>query len=120
MSASLATSINSYVFFFSLNSNVTITNFTTSWKDGLAFCALCHKYFPSMINYDECLTKSPHDRLTLAFEVASAQVIRGGCVCCACTVRYVYLHKYFLMINYDECLIKSPHDRIGTDNNPIG
>jgi hypothetical protein len=53
-------------------SDVNITNFTTSWKDGLAFCALCHRYFPAMINFEECKSKSPHDRLTLAFEVASA------------------------------------------------
>ena len=29
--------------------NVKITNFTSSWSDGLAFCALIHHFFPQVM-----------------------------------------------------------------------
>lgn len=31
--------------------NVKITNFTTSWKDGLVFCAIYHSYKPNMFTF---------------------------------------------------------------------
>ena len=38
---------------------VNVTNFTTSWSSGLAFCALINKFRPNLLNYDE-LDKSNH------------------------------------------------------------
>eukprot|EP01097_Dermamoeba_algensis_P003588 TRINITY_DN2477_c0_g1_i1.p1 TRINITY_DN2477_c0_g1~~TRINITY_DN2477_c0_g1_i1.p1 ORF type:complete len:138 (-),score=28.00 TRINITY_DN2477_c0_g1_i1:177-590(-) len=54
---------------------VNITNFTTSWKDGLAFCALVHKFCPGKFDYNAIHEKTPMERLTLAFEVAAARGI---------------------------------------------
>lgn len=33
--------------------NIDITNFSNSWSDGLAFCALLHTYLPAHIPYQE-------------------------------------------------------------------
>lgn len=32
--------------------NVEITNFSSSWEDGLVFCAVYHTYLPTHIQYD--------------------------------------------------------------------
>ncbi len=32
---------------------IDITNFSSSWNDGLAFCALVHMYLPDKIPYKE-------------------------------------------------------------------
>ena len=48
--------------------NVKVTNFTTSWRNGLAFCGLIHSFYPDLISYD---TLTPHDikhNCKLAFE----------------------------------------------------
>lgn len=39
-------------FFFPLK-NIDITNFSSSWNDGLAFCAVLHTYLPAHIPYQE-------------------------------------------------------------------
>ncbi|XP_048583192.1 titin homolog isoform X1 [Nematostella vectensis] len=54
---------------------VEIQNFTTSWADGLAMCALFHNFSPELIPYE---TLDPKDRTrnwTLAFEAAYAEGI---------------------------------------------
>lgn len=33
--------------------NIDITNFSSSWNDGLAFCAVLHTYLPAHIPYLE-------------------------------------------------------------------
>lgn len=32
--------------------NIEITNFSSSWEDGLAFCAVYHTYLPDLIPYN--------------------------------------------------------------------
>jgi len=51
--------------------NVEVTNFTTSWKDGLAFCALVHHFAPEKINFDALDPSKPLENLELAFKVAA-------------------------------------------------
>jgi len=54
--------------------NVKVDNFHTSWKDGLAFCALIHKHMPHLINFDS-LNPSEHAKnLQLAFDVAEKEL----------------------------------------------
>jgi len=49
---------------------VNVTNFTTSWQDGLAFCALIHKHYPNLIDFDSLDKANAKENLQLAFDVA--------------------------------------------------
>jgi len=51
-------------------SSITITDFTTSWRDGLAFNALIHSYRPDLFNFDDLETTSTHARLESSFKMA--------------------------------------------------
>ncbi|XP_056152094.1 cytospin-A isoform X2 [Lampris incognitus] len=48
--------------------NIDITNFSSSWADGLAFCALYHTYLPSHIPYCTLSPESKRENLNLAFK----------------------------------------------------
>ncbi|CAB1335514.1 unnamed protein product [Coregonus sp. 'balchen'] len=50
--------------------NVNITNFTTSWKDGMAFNALIHKHRPDLVDYSGLKRSNPTHNLQNAFNVA--------------------------------------------------
>lgn len=49
---------------------VEVKNFTTSWRDGLAFNALIHRYRPHLFDYSDQLNKKPVDCCEHAFAVA--------------------------------------------------
>lgn len=50
--------------------NVNVKNFTTSWRDGLAFNALIHKHRPDLINFAQLNKNNPVYNLNNAFTVA--------------------------------------------------
>jgi actinin alpha len=54
--------------------DVKVENFTTSWVDGLAFCALIHRHRPDLIDYDSLSKKDARRNLELAFDVADKQL----------------------------------------------
>ncbi|XP_013413171.1 dystrophin isoform X2 [Lingula anatina] len=49
---------------------VDVRNFTTSWRDGLAFNALLHRFNPQLFNFDELLSNNNESNLEHAFQVA--------------------------------------------------
>uniref|UniRef100_A0A1A7Y081 Spectrin beta chain n=1 Tax=Iconisemion striatum TaxID=60296 RepID=A0A1A7Y081_9TELE len=51
-------------------SNVNIHNFTTSWRDGMAFNALIHKHRPDLIDFDKLKKSNAHYNLQNAFNMA--------------------------------------------------
>nr|XP_019940112.1 PREDICTED: cytospin-A-like [Paralichthys olivaceus] len=48
--------------------NIDITNFSSSWADGLAFCAVYHTYLPSHIPYSSLTPENKRENLSLAFK----------------------------------------------------
>ncbi|KAF8778587.1 Spectrin beta chain like protein [Argiope bruennichi] len=51
--------------------NVNVRNFTTSWRDGLAFNALIHKHRPDLIQYDRLSRSNAIYSLNYVFTVAN-------------------------------------------------
>ncbi|VVC94724.1 unnamed protein product [Leptidea sinapis] len=49
---------------------VNVTNFTTSWSDGLAFNALLHRWRPHLFDFDTLVAESETRRLEHAFSLA--------------------------------------------------
>ncbi|KAK3563448.1 hypothetical protein QTP86_028891, partial [Hemibagrus guttatus] len=52
--------------------NIDITNFSSSWMDGLAFCAVYHSYLPSHIPYDTLRPENKKENLLLAFQTGES------------------------------------------------
>ncbi|XP_030381054.1 microtubule-associated protein futsch isoform X2 [Scaptodrosophila lebanonensis] len=50
--------------------NVQITNFSSSWSDGLAFCALIHHFLPKAFDYSTLTKQNRRHNFELAFGVA--------------------------------------------------
>jgi hypothetical protein len=55
--------------------NVKITNFSSSWSDGLAFCALIHHFMPNLFNYTELNSNDRRHNFELAFQLAEYGMI---------------------------------------------
>ena len=54
--------------------NVNVRNFSTSWKDGLAFNAIIHKHRPDLIQYDRLSKSNAMHNLNNAFTVADKEL----------------------------------------------
>ncbi|XP_063285191.1 cytospin-A-like [Pelobates fuscus] len=52
--------------------HVVITNFSSSWADGMALCALLHSYLPQSIPYAQLRPLEKRKNLQLAFQVAES------------------------------------------------
>lgn len=50
--------------------NLNVTNFSSSWNDGMAFCALIHYYYPEAFDYDKLNPKNRRHNFDLAFRMA--------------------------------------------------
>ncbi|TWW76791.1 Smoothelin-like protein 2 [Takifugu flavidus] len=56
--------------------NIDIQNFSSSWSDGMAFCALVHSFFPTEFDYDSLSPANRKHNFELAFGTAEA---KAGC-----------------------------------------
>ena len=50
--------------------NVKIDNFSTSWNDGMAFCALIHHFYPDAFEFEKLNPKNRRYNFDLAFKTA--------------------------------------------------
>ncbi|KAI8144724.1 actinin-like protein [Fennellomyces sp. T-0311] len=73
---------------------VNVRDFTYSWKDGLAFCALIHRHRPDLLDYNALDFSKPHENTALAFDVAE---------------KYLNIPK--LLDVEDVCDIEKPDDK---------
>ncbi len=50
--------------------NVNIQNFSSSWSDGMAFCALVHNFFPEAFDYSSLSPANRKQNFEVAFSTA--------------------------------------------------
>ncbi|KAE8295636.1 Smoothelin-like protein 2 [Larimichthys crocea] len=56
--------------------NIDIQNFSSSWSDGMAFCALVHSFFPTEFDYTSLSPTNRKENFELAFGTAE---VKAGC-----------------------------------------
>ena len=52
--------------------NIDITNFSSSWNDGLALCAILHTYLPDKVPYDTLNLNEKRRNFSIAFSAAES------------------------------------------------
>ncbi|KAM3724812.1 Smoothelin [Dirofilaria immitis] len=52
------------------NYPIEITNFSSCWADGIAFCALIHRFVPDSFDFNMLDSRNRRENLELAFKVA--------------------------------------------------
>ena len=51
---------------------IPVKNMTSSFSDGVAFCAIVHFYFPNAFAFEDCLKMPRKERITFAFQKAES------------------------------------------------
>lgn len=66
--------------------NIDITNFSSSWTDGLALCALLHTYLPEQIPFSLLSPNNKNHNFQVAFKAAESVGIP------TILVRFILIH----------------------------
>ncbi|ODV97571.1 hypothetical protein PACTADRAFT_47464 [Pachysolen tannophilus NRRL Y-2460] len=56
------------------HSNVNVENFTTSWNDGLALCAIIHRYKPELLNFESLNPTNNLSNIQQALNIATNEL----------------------------------------------
>lgn len=81
--------------------NIDITNFSSSWNDGLGFCAILHTYLPERVPYDTLKAQEKRRNFSIAFQAAESVGIPTSLVSIyIATYLYVNYNAYMLVIEY--------------------
>jgi hypothetical protein len=52
--------------------NIDITNFSSSWNDGLALCALLHTYLPQQVPFESLTSSDVRHNFQVAFRASES------------------------------------------------
>ncbi|XP_010827176.1 PREDICTED: smoothelin [Bison bison bison] len=58
--------------------HVDIQNFSSSWSDGMAFCALVHNFFPEAFDYGQLSPQNRRQNFEVAFSICRVSVVVGS------------------------------------------
>lgn len=93
--------------------NIDIQNFSSSWSDGMAFCALVHSFFPTEFDYNSLSPANRKHNFELAFGTAEWVALAGEIwfmeFFCAWNVHFTSLFYPLLMAKWCVKLLHQRH-----------
>merc|ERR1711973_980045 len=92
--------------------NVKIENFTNSWADGLAFCALIHHFFPQSFDYSKLSASNRKANYELAFLTADDMEGMVADKRIDPKMIFSYVQEVYRMCNEPQCRLPTPSSTI--------
>ena len=85
--------------------NITILDFSSSFRSGLVFCAIIHHFRPGLIDYDNLSAENVYFNNSLAFNVAESMLNIPSLLdpqvffFCFMNVQCVHIHLYIILFS---------------------